>query len=369
MITRFTWIFVIVFMTVACDEEKAMDTSVQNEPVQADTRINDARILHYDVAEMAMLGAVRAVSRITGTSTFRSSNAGIQDVSTPFTRIEPHNPSVKLRLTDEDGEHLVFDSTEHAVQDTFTFLRRPLPLPSIRRHHLTKWLLFNQTESSTWVGNITASWHNEDLRDFLTNGYWLRLEQDSAEVGTFVHGPELSETPELPTSGVVVYRGYSTGTFVTYYGPSWAPLNPRFVEGLIETGDYSGIVTLLVDFTNGTIEGCLGCVENNEITGSTIDSDGNRDEIYNPLSFSSIKLVPTSHFNSLQGTFQGTQVTAYIGDERLGINFETLDNQGSWGGKITDRVIAGTVASQWAHADGSRTVFVTSFFATKVLTQ
>jgi hypothetical protein len=368
MITRLICIFAIVFMTVACDEEKAMDAHppIQNEPVQTDTRINDARILHYDVAEMAMSDAVRAVSRITSTSTFRSSNARIQDVSTPFTRIEVHNPSVKLRLTDEDGEHLVFDSTKHAVQDTFTFLRRSLPLPSIRRHHLTRWLLFNQTESSTWIGNITASWHNEDLRDFLTNGYWLRLEQDNAEVGTFVHGPELSETPELPTSGVVVYRGYSTGTYVSHYGPSWAPFDPRFVEGLIETGDSSGIVTLKVDFTNGTIEGCLGCVENNEITGSTIDPDGNRNEVYTPLSFSSIKLVPTS---IQRGTFQGTQVTAYIGDERLGINFETLDNQGRWGGKITDRVIAGTVASQWAHADESRTVFVTSFFATKVLTQ
>ncbi len=154
--------------------------------------------------------------------------------------------------------------------------------------------------------------------------------------------------------------------YTSFYGPSWEPLDPRLVDGLKETGEFSGIVALKVDFTNRTIEGCLGCVENQETTGATIDTNGNRSELYTNLSLASVKFSPV---RIQQGMFQGTNLVVVIGDERLGINFETLDNQGNWGGKFSDRLAAGTLGVQFTQPDGSRSAFVGSFFATKVITQ
>ena len=209
MITRFICISAIAFMVTACQiiEKNDVKNIVQTVPVQTDfSLLNDARIAHHEVVEMAGARVVAAAPRFTGTSILKSSDNAILDVSTPFTRLEIRNPSVKLTLTDEDGKHLIFDSIEQSVKNPL--LRRPLP---IRRHHLSNWSLFDSTEARTWVGNITASWHNEDLEDFLTNGYWMRLDGDlaggsvtNADIGAFVHSPELSETSELPTTGTMI---------------------------------------------------------------------------------------------------------------------------------------------------------------------
>ncbi len=374
MITRFICISAIAFMVAACQiiEKNDVKNIVQTIPVQTDfSLLNDARIAHHEVVEMAGARVVAAAPRFTGTSIFKSSDNAILDVSTPFTRLEIRNPSVKLTLTDEDGKHLIFDSIEQSVKNPL--LRRPLPIPPIRRHHLSNWSLFDSTEARTWVGNITASWHNEDLEDFLTNGYWMRLDGDlaggsvtNADIGAFVHSPELSETSELPTTGTMIYRGYASGMYTSFYGPAWESLNPLLVDGLKEAGEFTGIIALKANFAKGTIEGCLGCVENQETTGITVNPSGNRNELYTNLSLASLKLAPVP---IRQGMFQGTNIAIVIGDEGLGINFETLDNQGNWGGKFSDRLVAGTVGAQWTHPDGSRSVFVGSFFATKVITQ
>ena len=361
-------------MVAACQiiEKNSITNIVPDDPVKtAFSPLNDARIAHHEVVEMAGARVADAAPRFTGTSIFKSSDDAISDVSTPFTRIEIRNPSVKLTLTDEDGKHLIFDSTEQSVKDPL--LRRPLPIPPIRRHSLSNWSLFDSTEARTWIGNITASWHNEDVRDFLTNGYWMRLDGDLAEgsvtnadIGAFVHGPELSETPELPTTGTIIYRGYASGMYASFYGPLWGSLDPRLVDGLKETGEFTGIIALKADFAKGTIEGCLGCVENLETTGATVDPGGNRNELYTNVSLASIKFPPVP---IRQAMFQGTNMAVVIGDQRLGINFETLDNQGSWGGKFSDRLAAGTLGVRFAQPDGSRSAFVGSFFATKVITQ
>ncbi len=203
MITRFSCILTVIFMVAACQiiEKNTISNIVPNDPVKtAFSPLNDARTAHHEVVEMAVTRVVAAEPSFTGTSIFKSSDAGVLDVSTPFTRLEVRNPSVKLTVATEDGKQLVFDSTEQSVKDPL--IKRPLPIPPIRRHHLTRWSLFDSTESHTWIGNITASWHNEDVRDFFTSGYWMRLDGDlaagpvtNAEIGTFVHGPELADTP------------------------------------------------------------------------------------------------------------------------------------------------------------------------------
>lgn len=365
MIVRFTCILAVIFLVAACQIiEKNETTVIEPEPIPpAFSAINDARIANHEILEAGASRAVETEPRFTNQSIFKSSDPGVVDVSTPFTRLEPHSPSVKLTLTDRDGRRLIFDSVEHSVKDPLP--RRPLPLPPIRRHHLSNWTLFDSTEGHTWVGNITASWHNEELRDFLTTGYWMHRGGDGTEIGTFVHGPELSETPELPESGTVIYRGYTSGMYTFVYGSSWELLHPLLVNGLRETGDFTGIIALKADFTNGTIEGCIGCVENQETTGVTLRPEGEQSELYTNLSLVSIKFAPVP---IQQAAFQGNRLLGVIGDEGLGIEFPTEENKGNWGGRFSDRLAAGTFGIEWTQPDGSRSVIWGSFFATEVKT-
>ena len=383
MIVRFIWILAATFLVVACQIIEKNDTTIQSieeKPVPMGSQI-DIAAFNHGVVEHGASRAVDATVRITEEAVFQSSDDFLQDVSTPFSRLlgsPPHNPSIKLVLTDEEGKYRVFDSIEHGMRDGL--LRRPLPIPPIRRHHLARFPLLNETEQSIWVGNLTASWHNEIPFDFLTNGYWMRLDKGSppgsivnAEIGAFVHGPKLAEEPDLPTRGTVMgsYRGFASGMYVSYYGNSWLPLDPRLVDGLKEVGEFTGIITLEVDFDEGTIRTCLGCVENQETTGITVTPEGNRGELYTNLSLASIRFAPVP---IREGRFHGTEMEVYIGDEKLSdhlgvrVEFETLNNQGGWTGKFSKDLVSGTLSSKWVHPDDSRSVFLGSFFATEVKT-
>lgn len=373
MIIRFICFFAVVFTVTTCQIIEKNETTIQpieEKPISVGSQLDTAAFNRAEVEEAAAR-LVDAPAHITDEAIFQSSDSAITDVSTPFSRIDPRNPSIKLVLTEEDSKYLIFDSINDSANDTL--LRRPLPLPTLRRHHLTRYPLFKETKESIWVGNLTASWHNEIPFDFFTNGYWMRLDKGAvagsvihAEVGTFVHGPELGETHELPTTGTVIYRGFLSGMYTSYYGRSWEPLDPRLVDGLKEVGESTGVVVFKVDFDKGTIEGCVGCVENQETTGVTADPQGRRGELYTNLSLASFSLPPTA---IRQGEFRGTGAKIFLGDEDLGIEFEILDDQSSWSGKLTDRLITGTMAWELSNPDGSRSVGGGSFFATEVLTQ
>lgn len=172
-----------------------------------------------------------------------------------------------------------------------------LPFPPIRRHHLRDWSLFEYSKSGTSAANVIASWHNEDPTDYLAGAYWMRLDGNlatdsvtNAEVGIFIDGPEFSNpSPQLPTEGTDVYRGHVAGMYTYLYGPTWQHLDPRLLDGLKETGEFSGMIALKVDFANAIIEGCVACVENFETTGVTVDTSGNRGELYTNLSLAPLE--------------------------------------------------------------------------------
>ena len=371
MIARVICILVTAFMVAACGggeegEEHGGSDSVRDD-MQLPT-LNDARIVPFEIVEAA---ALRATTTDGEGSTFFSSS------STP-------NPlDSNIRFTVDSEVCPEFDSTTQSVTDTL--LKRPLPPSPLRRHRLRDWSLFSYSPSRTLAANVAVSWHNEILllQEYLVSGYWMCLEGDlnagsvtDGEIGVFVDGPELSNPAQLPTEGEAIYRGRIAGMYTYYYGPLWAPLDPRLVEGLKETGEFSGAIAFKADFAKGTMEGCIGCVENFETTGVTVDSGGRRSTLYTDVSLASMTFAPVRIQKG--GTFKSTDLMTIIGDSGLGVFFEVGDNQGVLRGQFSSqstevdgdpRLVAGTIHSQWTHQDGSRGVFVGSFFATKVRTQ
>ena len=365
MIARVICILATAFTIAACGGEGGGGS----DSVQTDTQLptlNDARIVPFETVEAVAL---------------RATTDG--EVVTFFSSSSTSNPlDSNIRFTVDSEVCPEFDSTTQSVTDTL--LKRPLPPSPLRRHRLRDWSLFSYSPSRTLAANVAVSWHNEILllQEYLVSGYWMCLEGDlnvgsitDGEIGVFVDGPELSNPAQLPTEGQTIYRGRIAGMYTYYYGPLWAPLDPRLVEGLKETGEFSGAIAFKADFAKGTMEGCIGCVENFETTGVTVDSGGRRSTLYTDVSLASMTFAPVRIQKG--GTFQSMNLMTTIGDSGLEVSFEVGDNQGILDGQFSShstadgdpRLVAGTIHSQWTHPDGSRGVFVGSFFATKVRTK
>lgn len=360
--------------------------------------LNDARILPHTAIELAATQVSGHKPRFTDTGIVQSSHADSTSdvppyitndmVSVTFDRMEP---SVTLTTTDQHDNSYTFDSKTQETEELLQ--KRPLPPSPIRRHHLRDWTLFDYRKTGTSAAYVSVSWHNEDPTDYLAGGYWMHLEGDlatdsitSVNMGTFIDGPEFSSAPSLPIDGTATYRGRAAGLYSYAYGPMWENLDPRLLDGLKETGEFSGVATLTADFAASTIHGCIGCVENLESTGViSVDPTVNRTELYTNLSLVSIKFAPTPI--NLDGTFTGTEVAVVIGDPVLSPfpftdvhgNLPVSNVQGSWGGQFSNRpasdgsgdprLVAGTIGAQFSHPDGSQGTFVGNFFSTKVISQ
>jgi len=381
---------VVLFLVVGCagDEE--------DDSVQADPTFNDARIVPFEaVEEGAARNINNGVSRFTGTGgILRSSNpddtlslsfhaeAG-EITDTVSTSIEQADPTVKFTVSSSDGDSLSFDSATQAITETIR--KRALPPSPLRRHHLEAWSMFDYSESETSASTVAVTWHNEDPTDYLAAGYYMRLKGDLAaesiedvDVGVFVDSPAfLSGTPELPTEGIAFYRGRFAGIYMLYFGPLWQQIDYRLVDGFKEAGEVSSEIVLKVDFANKTVEGCIGCVENLETTGLTLHPDGTRSELYTKISLASLSLAP-AQITPEKATFRHSKLKVLVSEQKLGIKFD-FGARGSWDGKFSNRtdgdesghpdLVAGTTGAQFRLQEGSRGVFVGSFFATKLVTQ
>lgn len=355
-ILKTTVLLILLILVVGCGDEEDKKRPLDNSPT-----INDARVEVYDVLEATAMQSRSNVGndglvRITGSDiTFKSPSEICSQLS----------------------------SATQSVDDGLE--RRPLPISPLRRHVLREWSLFEYSAGNTSAARVVLNQHREVPEDYLAAGHWMCLEGDlatrsiaNAEVGAFVDAPELAGTPQLPAEGTVLYTGYATAMYVFVYGPLWEGLvGPPFSEGLKEVGDSSGPISFQVDFTNGTVEACLGCVENVEHTATQLDLAGNQAPFYN---HSSTHLTAFSPIQLQQdGTFQGTNLKAPIADLPLGSFFDVEENDSIWGGKFSSlpaadgtgapRLVAGTFRSSYVLSDGSRGIGFGNFFATKVRTQ
>ncbi len=384
---------VVLFLVAGCagDEE--------DDSVQADPTFNDARISVFEAVEEGAARTINnGVSRFTSTGSILRSSKPDDVISLSFhaspgeitntvsTSIERANPTVKYTVSGSGGDSLSFDSATQAITETIR--KRALPPSPLRRHHLEAWSLFDYSESETSASTVAATWHNEYPTDYLAAGYYMRLKGDLAtesienvDVGVFVDSPAfLSKTPELPTEGIAFYRGRFAGIYMVYFGPlpQWQQIDYRLVNGFKEAGEVSSEIVLKVDFANKTIEGCIGCVENLETTGLTLHPDGTRSELYTKISLASISLAP-AQINPESTRFEHSKLTVFVRGPKLEYRFNLGETRGSWDGKFSNHpagdksghpgLVAGTTGAQFRLPDGTRGVYVGSFFATKLITQ
>ena len=133
-------------------------------------------------------------------------------------------------------------------------------------HSGRSWTLYNAASSGTTVVYALVNWDNDRQTDYLAAGWWLhfqgrlrfpRIPIFDAENGIFIDGPELdtSNPPRMPIEGGATYVAPTGGLYAYRYGSGWGNL-----EGTETFQEVQGIITLRVDFSGNTIQGCIGCV-------------------------------------------------------------------------------------------------------------
>jgi hypothetical protein len=352
--------------------------SCRDEGRQKIPTINDARLYDFlDLEKEAKQARVENVGKkdlvsITGSELFTGSDFYITFES----QSEICSPLSSATQSVNDG-----------------LIRRPRPVSPLRHHWLREWSLFEYSASNTSTARVVLSQNRLRPENYLAMGHYMCMEGDlaaksieNAEAGAFVESPELAgRPPQLPTEGTFIYTGYIMAMYTYFYGSLWEeklssiPGSP-FVEGVEETGELSGPLSLQVDFTNRTVEACYGCVENVELTSILVDLEGNQELFYTPASFHSGPFSPLRI--QQDGTFHGTNSNTPRLDHPLllpDINDLGVEVSNSiWGGKFSNisaddgtgapRLVAGTFRTDYVLADGSRNTGFGSFFATKVST-
>lgn len=264
-----------------------------------------------------------------------------------------------------DSAHVVSDVDVGPVTDTV------FGIPSAART-IQRWAILNVTGDTATISSLTATWATDDPSDYLAGGYWLHMTGSGfggvspnvtgAEAGAFVHGPEISGPPEsLPTSGTATYRGPASGLYAFEYGTSeYGPdfVSERVPAGAISIGDFTGTATLTADFADNTISGRVG---NFRISAITVAPDGGttRFTLYGggTIHLGSLSIDPeTGEFRGGGVTFSGA-----VHDGRL----EEASTSGSWGGRFSNRPVAGTFGGAATTSGGSTSVFVGAFGAGK----
>ena len=213
------------------------------------------------------------------------------------------------------------------------------------------------------VAFVQTRWKDGDPTDFLSLGFWASLEFDLGAdelsglavggIGTFVDGPELRGTPTLPSGGTATYEGRASGLYAYVQGG-----NPA---GSAEAGPFFAMARLTANFDADTIEGCIGCTGGIFVAAGDTASDG--DGLETETIPANIGLSPAPI--GTDGTFLDDGVTVRIEGREIG------DSNGAWGGRFSTvadaagapRLAAGTAGAEWTESDGSRGVFLGSWFA------
>ena len=411
------------FTLTACGSGSKGSVTIETPPSTtpiAENRqpgISDARLLPFDNLKASLLLAADRAPVITTAGEYGSitQSSDSASVAAAFA-----NSNVTLSVSPENRGGTVLSSAQHAVEETLdrskmVKISGPLSLPNGHSEY-KDWTLFSYSETGSASAFVTVSWNPATPSDFLANGYWMLLDGDlrndlisRATVGSFVYGSEFSNAraPVLPTSGTATFRGRASGVYVFHYGDAWQQQN-KFLPNTEESGIFTGIITLDVNFGLKTIKGEVGRVDEaldqttiiNETAGD-IYLGGNRgakDELLarysnrkltgnilaldptvsNRPSLSRIKLGSAKILND--GTFQSTDVTFEVDYYPGG------DTEGHWGGRFSNvavndkpRLVGGTLGLRWSNPTATSTdetgevhrgagsfVSVGTFFATPV---
>ena len=160
----------------------------------------------------------------------------------------------------QDRGTRTLDSVRHREGSWGLFLPRPVQ-PG---HSSREWLLAENHYDGKILLYAVVSWNDADPADYLAAGWWLIYPPgvphwgfEAATRGVFLDGPELNpaEPPDLPLAGTASYVGGMGGLYTYSYGRAWDEL-----AGSTEITEFTGLVSLIADFDQNRLIGCLGCL-------------------------------------------------------------------------------------------------------------
>ncbi len=278
------------------------------------------------------------------------------------------------RITSFDGEVLTVDldvdgfpvlNTARDVESS-TAYRTTIP-----GHSGRSWLLLNTAHDSTTLASVLTSWNSDDPQDYLAGGWWLHFPDQHppaldfwdprTSLYLFVDGPEidLSNSAPFPLEGQASYEGAAAGAFLYGYGDDWGDDVRRTLAGAA----YGGTMTLEVDFSQGTLEGCIGCKGDIVIRPNRpINAFLGEAPVFATDDY--VMQFAATPFET-DGTFEGEGATLTHPERSLTV----LD--GYWGGQLSGspdaagdpRLVTGFNSVYFREPDGSRGVFFGAFIS------
>ena len=264
-------------------------------------------------------------------------------------------PRLVVEVTRRGGGALSLDTAQHTIAydiGTSSTTGRKFGYAVMLKHSASQFTL----------ARVATDWASEDVTDYLAGGYWLHATGDiyngrvtAAEMGAFIDGPEIRETPDLPITGTATYNGVAAGLYAARYG-SDVPNVPR---GTNEIGEFEGNLRLLANFGAGSISGEVTDIDLSYIGqtpgGGAYSGQNERSEYHLNLG--------TAQIDS-NGTFVGNDAT-------LTNPLLSISSTGSWGGRFSTvddsagnpRLVAGTLGGSGTTPGGSAASFVGAFYA------
>ncbi|MYE00731.1 MAG: transferrin-binding protein-like solute binding protein [Alphaproteobacteria bacterium] len=268
----------------------------------------------------------------------------------------------KLRffLTLEDGTAVSVNTADDVIESQ----PGETPMPGHRAQALT---FLKETDEGTSVAYALLSWDPDNPADYLAFGWWTQFPDQhppnlsfrGSEQYSIVDGTEIDHAipVQLPGAGTATYSGQAGGLYAYLFGSDWGE-----DEGGVVVDEYQGTLTLTVDFADGTVKGCIGCV------GDLVTQRAHFGVFLGeePRDTQGLARDYELHLASAiigeDGTFERDRVTLRHPERTITLS------EGSWGGLLsrrqdTDgapRLVAGFSSVEFRESDGSEGEFVGS---------
>ena len=269
--------------------------------------------------------------------------------------------SLELFVTLDDGSVAAVNTTEDVIE------ARPgvTPVPG---HQAWAGTFLKDTPAGTSVAHGLLSWDPEDPTDYIVFGWWTQfpgqhppeLSFEGTEQYALIDGPELDHgvVPQLPVDGTASYVGPAGGLYTYEAGSDWGE-----DEGAFVIDEYVGTVTLSVDFADGTLRGCIGCVGDLLTQRAHFGVFLGRELIDVQATAADYELHLATAILGEDGTFERARVTVRH-PERI-----IARSVGDWGGALSSRqdtegnprLVAGFNSADFQESDGSEGQFIGSF--------
>ncbi len=281
-------------------------------------------------------------------------------------------PIMFERNSEFDGESLRFfvtldDGTEASVNTTDDVIGTAPGATPIPGHQALTWTFLKISDDATSVAHSLVSWDPDDPADYLVAGWWAEFPDQKPPLSfkgsvryAIIDGPEINHdvAPQLPVDGTATYAGPAGGLYTYEAGSDWGENEGEFV-----LEEYQGAITLIADFEDGTLKGCIGCV------GDLVTQRGHFG-VFLGQEVSDVQGIAKDYEIHLataiireDGTFDRDRVTVKHPERTVTLS------EGFWGGSLSSRqdtdgnprLVAGFSRAVFEESDGSAGAFVGSF--------